>query len=147
MHLRLSTLIGIPVLEEGKRETLGAVSGVLVHPDTGKIEGFFVSNSGVFSTNLFFPSSDIAHLGHHKITLHDADSIAPLSERVRLWELWQEGRPVMGQRMVTQSGRRLGRCSDIQFDSEVFTLQWLFPRRWFFWKDPIPVSAIVEVRY
>jgi hypothetical protein len=60
--------------------------------------------------------------------------------------LFDEGRSILGQRIRTENGLTLGMCGDVQFDTQTFTIEWLFPRRWWRWGRPLPASAIVEVR-
>lgn len=146
MHLRFSTCVGVAVLDEATDEPLALISGVLVHPDTGKIEGFFVRTPGMFrGQELFLASQDIAHWGMH-VRVRHADALSPLEDRIRLTTLLEDGRTVLGQTIVNESGVRLGTCADIQFDTTHFMLEWLFPKLLWRWKPPVPASAIVEVR-
>ncbi len=145
MRVRLSTVIGLPIVD-GSEEELGILSGVLLHPDNIVMEGIFVSINEFFSSRtLFVPAQDIQHWGT-RIRIRDADSLSPLDELVRLQQLHEEGRPVLGQRMITEGGAYIGRCGDIQFDTRFFRVEWLFPRKWLLWKRPISVQAVVQVR-
>ncbi len=145
MRVRLSTVIGLPIVDASEEE-LGTLSGVLLHPDNIVMEGIFVSINEFFASRmLFVPVQDIQHWGA-RIRIRDAESLSPLDELVRLQQLHEEGRSVLGQRMITEGGAYLGRCGDIQFDTRFFRVEWLFPRKWMLWKSPIPVSAIVQVR-
>jgi hypothetical protein len=142
VHVRLTMCIGMPVVDERSDDVLAAVSGVFLHPDLGKVEGLFVRTA---RGEEFLAASDIAHWGR-SVVVRDQDDIAPLDERVRLSALWDEGRPILGQPMATEAGRALGTCRDVQFETETFRMEWLFPRRWFRWQRPVPASAVVEVR-
>lgn len=142
MHVRLSMCLGMPLVDDRNDDLLATVSGVFLHPDLGKLEGLFVRTE---RGEEFLATSDIAHWGR-SIVVRDPDAVAPLEERVRLSALWEEGRPVIGQKIVTESGLMVGSCADIQFETETFRLEWLFPRRFFRWKPPIPAGAIIEVR-
>lgn len=133
---------GMAVVDDRSDDVLATVTGVFVHPDLGKVEGFFVRTS---VGDEFLAVQDIARWGRH-VSVRDPDTIAPLDERVRLSALWDEGRFVLGQKIVTESGLLLGKCADVQFETDTFRLEWLFPRRWFRWKRPLPAWAILEVR-
>lgn len=141
MHVRFNTCIGTPVLEEGGDATLGMISGILIHPDTGKIEGFLVR---VLGTDLFCGSSDIVRWGT-RVYLRDASVLAPPEDRIRLQSLLQDPRTVLGQKIRTESGTLLGRCSDVQFNTDVMHIEWIFPRKFFRWGVALPVSEILEV--
>lgn len=130
------------IVDEAHSDVLATVCGLFLHPDRGTVEGFFVQMN---REEAFLAVSDITHWGR-TIVVRDADMLSPLDERVRLSALYKEGRPVMGQSIMTEDGRTLGACADVQFETETFRLEWIFPRRWFRWKTPIPASSILEVR-
>lgn len=142
MHVRFTQSRGTAVVDDRSEEMLATVSGIFLHPDKGCVEGFFVRT---VSGDQFLAVNDIAHWGK-MIVVRDADMVSPLEERVRLQALRQEGRTILGQRIVTEGGVTLGRCVDVQFETETFRLEWLFPKRWWKRGRPIPAGAILEVR-
>ncbi len=146
MHIRFSTAVGLPVQEEHARSSCAAVRGVLLHPDTGKIEGFFVAVPGfLHAEERFLQTMDILHWGK-SIRIRDENVLIPVGDVIRLERLLEERRPVLGQRIVSEGGVSLGTCKDIQFDTKQFQLEWIFPRRMLRWGRAIPASSIVEVR-
>jgi len=147
MHVRLSTCLGMPVRAEDTEEVIGTVSGILLHPDRGTVEGFFVRVPGLFaSSSLFLSSFDIAHFGRF-ILVRDHERVAPAEDFIRVQPLLKDPRTILGQRIRTESGVELGRCRDIQFETGSMRFVWLFAKRWFKWRDPIAVRDIVEVRF
>lgn len=146
MHVRFSSAVGLPVIDEEMMEQLGQVAQVLLHPDTGKVEGFFVRTPGLFQgEELFLASEDIRHWGL-RVVVRGSGVLAPVEERIRLASLLEEGRPFLGQRIVTETGRVLGRCADVQFETTHFFVEWFWPRKFWRWRDPLPLSQIVDVR-
>lgn len=146
MHVRFSTALHLPVVDEDPGEELGRIRGIFIHPDTGRVEGFFVrAHSALHPHDLFLAAEDIRRWGL-RIVVRNAEVIAPVSERVRLQTLLEEGRPVLGQRVWTDTGRGMGRCADVQFETEFFMVEWLFLRKFFRWRTPFPPSQILEVR-
>jgi uncharacterized protein YrrD len=146
MHVRLSTCIGLPVISDSTEEPFGTIVSLLVHPDLGTVEGFFVRTAGFLtSETLFLSTLDIIHWGTH-VRISDGDALSPLEERVRLQAFLEEGRTILGQKLLTESGAYLGVCKDVQFNTKTFVLEWLFPRKLFRWGIALPVSAIVEVK-
>lgn len=136
----------MPVLSEDTEEVLGTIDGILIDPDTGKVEGFFVRVPHFLtSKTLFLSGSDIARFGR-RITVRHAHVLAPPEEFLRVAPLLADRRTVLGQRVRTESGRSLGRCRDVQFDTTFLTLSWVFPRRFLRSLRPISVKEIVEVR-
>ena len=142
MHLRFSTCIGTPVLEEGFEHTVGLLSGILIHPDTGKIEGFLVHVLG--AGDLFMSSLDVSRWGT-RIYIRSTDVLSPAEDRIRLQPLLDDPRSILGQKIRTESGTSLGRCQDIQFNTDVMHVEWLFPRKWFHFGVALPISDVVEV--
>lgn len=145
MRLRLSTAIGLPVVDESE-QILGKIADICINPDTLNIEGFFVHIQGFFSSEIkFLQCIAIEHWGS-RIRVRHADSLSPIEELVRISRILEDQRPVMRQMMVTDFGKKMGRCTDIQFDTRSFRLEWLFPRRFLRWGIPIPIRAIVEIK-
>lgn len=146
MHVRFSTVVGLPVVEDSAEEMVATVSGILINPDIGKVEGFFVTVRGFLqSQELFLSVQDILHWGS-RVRIRDHHALAPLEDMVRLETLVAEGRTVLGQKIITENNAALGTCKDVQFDTVHFYLEWMFPKRFFRWARPIPVSSIVLVR-
>ncbi|OGJ54961.1 hypothetical protein A3D11_02675 [Candidatus Peribacteria bacterium RIFCSPHIGHO2_02_FULL_49_16] len=144
MQVRFTMQKSIPVLDEHSSEVLGTVEEPLIHPDTGKIEGFFITTGGWFSPDIFLPTSHIVRWGKY-VWVRDGEALGPLRDIIRLQMLFDEGRHVLGQPIVTEEGRMLGVCRDVQFHTQFFLVQWLFPRRFLWWGTPIPMNAVTII--
>lgn len=147
MQVRISTCLGAEVVEESSEEVIGVLADMLIHPDTGAVEGFYVQvpGEGFGSSVLFCSSLDVLRFGA-RIYVRSADALGEPEEIIRLQPLLEDGRRVLGQPIRTESGSELGRCRDVQFDTESMHISWLFPKRRFRWGTGVPVSDIVEVR-
>ena len=146
MRARYTSSIGLPVLDEQTGVCLGTIGGILLNPDTGAVEGFFLRMQGFLSRDdIFLRAVDILHWGL-RVSVRSADVLTPAEDIIRLQPLLIGSRPVLGQCMLTQSGKVLGRCVDVQFSTKTFRMEWLFPRRWFRTGLPVPVTQIVDVR-
>lgn len=146
MHIRFSHLIGFPVTEEGSDHDLGSISGILIVPDTGKIEGFFVHTHGFLGAeSLYVSALDIIRWGT-RVYIRSQDCLAPAEDRIRLQDLLRDPRTILRQKIQTESGTLVGKCADVQFNTESMHIEWLFPKRWFRIGMALPVSDILEVR-
>lgn len=146
MHVRYGSALGLSVLEESTGEMIGAISGIVLHPDQLKVEGFFVHTDGFWGTeDLFLPATSILRWGT-SVRITHAHHVAPISEMVRMQSILESGRSVLGQRIVNEEGMYQGICRDVQFSTKDFSLEWLFPKKRWRWRRPLPISAIVEVR-
>lgn len=147
MQVRISTCIGALVTEESSEEVLGTLVDILIHPDTGKVEGFYVQVSGGFGGGVFFcGSADVSRFGT-RVYVRRADVLCDPHDIVRLQALLEDGRTVLGQRVRTESGQYLGRCRDVQFDTDAMKVEWIFPKKFFRWRRGIAASDILEVRH
>lgn len=145
MHVRLLPSLGMPVVEDDTGDFLGELGGLLIDPDKGKIEGIFILVRGFFSgTEYFCLSDDIVRIGT-RIGIRSADAVSLPEEFMRLQTLFADPRTILGQQIRTKSGRIIGRCDDLQFNTKSFRLEWMFPRRLWRWGVALPASEILEV--
>ncbi len=145
MHVRWSALRGTLVLDEDTQDCVGILARPLVDPDTGSILGFFVRTLPSFTGDKFLSTQDILSVGT-KVHIRSADMLSPPGEIIRLQKHLEDPRPFFGQHIrIRSSGKSLGRCSDVQFDTRHFLLEWMFPRGLFFFGQPIAASEIIEV--
>ena len=145
MHIRFSSCRGLPVVEEEMHHAIAHIDSILINPDTGNVEGFFVAQGGFFHVQqLFLSTLDVLSIGM-RVTVRSANVIVPLEEHIRLAALWKDARPLLGQEIRTEHRTSLGTCSDVQFDTRTFQVEWLFPHRLFGFGRPIPITAVIEV--
>lgn len=147
MQVRFSTCRGAELVEEPTGEVVGFVFKPLIEPDRGQVLGFFIVTVVPITEGkiAYVSAMDVLHIGS-RIEIRDVQCICNPDDIVRLGPILQDARPVLGQRIRTESGLSLGRCVDIQFDTETMHVSWLFPRKWFRWQEAIPISTVLEVR-
>lgn len=146
MHVRFTTMIGMPVTDDHAEEDIGGIGDILLNPDTGTVEGFFVLIPSFLELQkLFLSVSDIVHVGT-RVRVRDADVLAPVEDVVRLQALMSDERSVLGQAMLTESGTFLGTCRDVQYETQTFRIEWFFPKRMFRWRPPVSAANILEIR-
>lgn len=146
MHVRFSTLIGLPVFAENEEMIVGYVSSLLIHPDTGAVEGLFVFGGSIWSMEeLFLSSMDIVQWGM-TIKIRRAEQLSPIEDVLRVQELLQDERSVLHQRIVGDTSKTdLGVCRDVQIDTDALMIEWIYPRTWFRWRRPIAKTSIIEI--
>lgn len=134
------------VRTESTDELVGTIASILIHPDTGKVEGFFVAIPRFLHSELQFLSSvDILRFGTC-IRVYDFESVCSLEDHIRLAPLAEERRTILGQKIQTETGRKIGTCADVQFSTKTMMCEWLFPKRWWRFLPPVPLGEVVEVR-
>lgn len=147
MHVRFSMVRGLPVVSEDNEETLGFIGDVLIHPDTGALEGFFVVHYSLASGLLedFVSAHDIRSIGA-VVRIRSGDMVGDPRDILRIAKLLEDPRRVLGQSIVTEKERTsLGRLHDIQFDTRRMRMEWMFPKKWWMSRTPIPASEIIRI--
>ncbi len=145
MHLRTSQIRGIPVIDDGVQQIAGFLHTPLIEPDTGRILGFFIFSLSMSMGDLFLQTPDIVSWGT-RVHIRSADCLSPPEELIRLRSAFEDPRHVIGQQIRTKDTKRtLGICSDVQFNTRHFTTEWMFPRKFFISRQPLPMSDIIDV--
>ncbi len=145
MHIRQSFARGMQVVDDSTQQTVGVLDEPLIDPDNGRIAGFFVLPVYLGESRLFLQSTDIVSWGTRVHVLSE-DRLGPPEDFIRLSERLHDPRPFLGQVIrVAGTGRSIGTLDDVQFNTRHFMIEWLFPRRWLFVRQPLPASDIVEV--
>jgi hypothetical protein len=137
---------GMPVLERGGRLLPLVVVQPLLHPDTGVVEGVSLRARRWGSPLLAIRTDDLTRWTDEHLVVTRAEAISPVADFVRFQAWLTEGRTLVGQRVVTLGGRRLGRCRDVLFDDELLQLIAIVPRRWGIWQLPVRRHDVLEVR-
>lgn len=146
MHVRLSSVLGTPVVDDQTQQFLGLLHDPVIQADSGKIEGFFVHTAlPEFPPIVFLQTSDIIAWGTN-VHILSKDRLSPPEELVRLQSSLHDPRTFLGQRIrIEGSGRILGTCADVQFDTRHCLVEWIFPRRFFVYRQPVLATDISEV--
>lgn len=132
------------VLDDSTQQTEGFIDRPLIDPDTGKIIGFFVVPVSFGASMLFLQSIDIAAWGT-VVHIRSVDCLCPPEDVVRLRSAFEDPRTFLGQPIKIKKGATLGILADVQFNTKNFIVEWLFPRKFFFLRQPVAVTEILEV--
>lgn len=143
MHLLRSQALGTEVMDEAEHHVQGKVADLLLDADRGKVIALLVRQ--LFSpTLLALQTQDILSWGA-RVHIREPEVLAPPEDIVRLQTTLHDRRPIIGQRIRTKEGTCVGRCVDLQFSTDHFEIEWIFPRK-FLWKGtPLPASDILEI--
>ncbi len=96
---------------------MGIVAQVIVDPAYMKI--LFLKVTIPKSTyKLYLPSNEVRELSSHHVVINSDTSLTEADELVRYQKELAEPVLLMGYRVVTASGKRLGVCEDYIFEAE-----------------------------
>lgn len=143
MHLLRSQALGTEVMDEVEHQIQGRVHDLLPDPDRGTIVGFLIRTT-FFPGLLVLQTQDILSWGT-RVHIRETEVMGPPEDIVRLQPFLQDHRRMVGQRIETKSGLSLGTCNDLQFNTDHFDIEWIFPRKFLRKGIPLPASDIVEV--
>jgi len=121
MQLLASSLIGVNVLSIHSGQNLGKIAGWLVASKDLKIELFIVEV--LDKKQLYLMTADIRSLGVGAKSLVIIDSADKLSEKedlLRHQDIIESKFNLMGLKVVTQSGKKVGKVKDLSIDYQDF---------------------------
>lgn len=144
MKKNWSQVVGLPVYSsEEEEQLLGRLRAVFVNPESGQILAFLVGWFRVATPH------DIRQWGKDGITLRSSEDLVPPSDILRIEEFGLRRTLLNGKKVLTRSGKRLGRLRDFAFDvttSSLTTLDVSKTFLWFEWaKRTFPAKDIQEV--
>jgi uncharacterized protein YrrD len=119
MLILISQLLNQPILTVDDGEMIGSIHSPIIDPNGGKLAGYYFS-SGFFNLKKEVLPVD-AILGYEKSTLvvRDHDVALPLKDEPKIRKILQKKLPVLGAKVVTESGKALGKTNDLLLDTEL----------------------------
>ena len=113
--LRATEVAGLPVVSINEGEAVADVKDVVYNPDQGHLLGFTLNKRGFLRGPMkaVLPMDSVAAIGRDAVMVTDSsvcdDKGSPLADEVRT----SAGRNVVGNEVLTDTGRRLGTVTDI----------------------------------
>lgn len=124
------SLQGSKVLEFDSGDLLGMISGIIVHPDTGMVEAFWVKPATIPLRAAVLKVSDILELKKNFYIKSDK-VLAEASDLIRISEILQDGRRFLGSPVVSETGGSYGKCENIAFETDNYALKQIHTRKAF----------------
>lgn len=113
-----SSLKGLPVASIQDNAKVGVVRSALIDTQSGNIMGMIV-NIGLFLPVKFIAFSDIKDISRDGLVVQNKDEIVALADIVKAQEAYQKGFPLIGLKVKTKSGRRVGRVTDLALSLQI----------------------------
>ena len=123
-------IIGNRVVHHDDGTVLALVQDIVIHPDTGKVEAFWVKP-------LFFPISNaILQSGlilewKKNIYVRDESVIADPADIIKITEILSRNTLFIGNVVKNESGEIVGTVYDLAFDDQKFYLRTLYVQKSF----------------
>lgn len=146
-----SNLPGCPILSLHVGDEIARVTEPIIDPENLKVVAFKVLGplTGI-ETGDILPSGDVRETGEAGMIVNSTDDFVSSGDVIRLDRVMKLNFSLIGLKVVTKKGTRLGKVSDYMVNSEDFVIQQIVVRRPLLksFNDPelwIGRSEIVEI--
>ena len=124
-----SKLIGTPVLSMQASGPIGRIAGEIVDPDTLKIIAFYIDNSFVSKSANILDVSSIREYSSFGMVIDDIDELVEKSDIIKISKIIDLNFNLVGLKVETKKGSKLGKVSDFTVTSDDFTVQQIIVKR------------------
>lgn len=113
--LRATEIAGLPVVSVAEGEALADVKDVLYNPDEGRLLGFTLNKRGFLRGPMkaVLPLAGVSAIGRDAVMVADSDACEEKAKGAELAAETSGGRNVIGNDVLTDTGHRLGKVTDI----------------------------------
>ena len=122
------SLVGAKVLEYSSGQLLAMISGIVVDPDTGMVEAFWVKPLTLPYKNAILKTSDIVEFKKHLYVKGDR-VLAQAEDLIRISEILEDGRVFLGAGVQSEGGNSYGKCINLTFDTQTYALKQIYSRK------------------
>ena len=113
-----SSLKGLPIASIQDDAKVGIIKSALIDTTTGKIIGMVV-NTGFFQPSKFISFNDIKAISREGLVVQNKDDIVAISDIVKAQEAYKKGFPLIGLKVKTKSGKKIGKVIDLALSLEM----------------------------
>jgi len=122
------SILGAKVLEFDSGDLLATISGIIVDPDTGMVDAFWVKPTTLSVRSAILRASDIVELKKNFYIKSDK-VLAQAEDVIRISEILEDGRTFLGNVVQNEAGHSYGTCVNLAFDTQTFALKQIYSRR------------------
>jgi len=107
---------GLPVIDFSTGKKTYKVQDVIFDATTNRVLGLLVDEGGWFGTAKVLPMEKIKSIGEDAVVFQDQADIVAADNDPSIASVMKEESVLKGTKLMTESGKKLGTLSDIQFD-------------------------------
>jgi uncharacterized protein YrrD len=128
MLVPYSKIIGSNIIELKTQTLVGSASDIVFQKSNLSIEAILLKGGLFNGKTKAISAKDILEITSKSVAVlvNDADSVIELSEMIRVKEAYQRGFHGVGQKVVTKSGKEIGRVYDFLVTSEDLVVQKIY---------------------
>jgi sporulation protein YlmC with PRC-barrel domain len=120
---RYEFIKGLPVITMAEGKQIGKIDDLVIDPERKAVGWLRLHSGGIIGgERLWVPTGAIHGVGEHAVTINaEADARTPADAPEAL-ALVKAKRGVIGSKVLTESGERVGEMRDYEFDPDTFAL-------------------------
>lgn len=122
------SVLGAKVLEFDSGDLLAMINGIIVNPDTGMVEAFWVKSATLPVKNAVLRISDIVEFKKN-IYINSDKVLAQAEDVIRISEVLEDGRTFVDNAVQSEAGESYGTCVNLTFDTKTYALKQIHSRR------------------
>jgi uncharacterized protein YrrD len=132
----------VVVLSIRTGDVAGKVTAEIVNPDGLSIAGFYVKPLRQ-SKDKILVVGDVREIGLGGLIIDDEEKLMDIEDLIRMQELIRIDYQVVGKKVYTESGNKLGKVQDFAVDDLTWDIQKIYPSRSIF-KDLKSTGAVID---
>lgn len=117
---------GLRVLTTKEGNEAGKVDDLVVDPDRKKVSWLRLHTGGIFGSRYWVPVEAVHTLGDDVVTINSEADLQASANAPAAEAIVNTKRGLIGKKMVTENGERLGEIVDYEFTADTFTLTKVF---------------------
>ena len=113
---------GLPVITMAEGKQVGKIDDLIIDPERKVVSWLRLHTGGFLGGELWVPVAAVHGVGEDAVTINaEADARAPADAPEAL-ALVKAKRGVIGNKVITENGERVGEVRDFEFDLDTFAL-------------------------
>lgn len=121
MEYAYSKIVGLPVFEAENMRPKFLIEDIIIDNETGKIVAFLADGK----RNLVITPHDILAI-KHGVWIKDASDLGTVDDILRVSKIVEDFGGFLNKKVITESGKVLGKVVDMYFDSQITQLTKLY---------------------
>lgn len=117
---------GLRVITTKEGNEVGKVDDLVVDPDQKKVSWLRLHSGGMFGTRYWVPVEAVHTLGEDVVTINSEAELQASANAPAAQAIVKTNRGLIGKKMVTENGERLGEIVDYEFAADSFAVTKLF---------------------
>lgn len=129
MLVSATKIIGTPILSMQSAGAIGFISAIVVDPESFKIIAFYLNGGGINKNQNILDISSIREYSSLGMVIDSIDELVSSNDVVKIEKVLNLNFSLIGLRVETKKGTKLGRIIDFTTTSDNFSIQQIIVKR------------------